>query len=451
MAAKGYSLLGRLGIGLTISLVVLFVVQWWLVSVVVKKVSEDYVISRLGHDADALLIALTVLPDGQLALDDKRVDAIYHQPFSGHYFQISSGSQLMRSRSLWDQALKAPQGSDDRLHFMGPQAQPLLAVRYKYTKHKVPIELLIAEDLTQLYQGMDHFEMRYAAVSLVLLLIIMALQAWVVRRSLKPLDHVRKDIKRLETGDATQVCEKGVPREIQPLVLEFNRLLDVMQQRLSRSRSALGNLAHSLKTPLTVLSRLTDSEEIEHCPKTRAQLDQQTTKISQLLDYQLKRARLAGSSAPGWQFRLNEELPPLVDTLQHMYAGKRLSIELDIPADKVFSGDREDLLELFGNLLENACKWARHRVRLSVKASAGLVFVIEDDGPGCPAEKCHELLRRGKRLDESSLGHGLGLAIVKDIVEQYRGGISLGRSSLLGGFQVDVSLGQPFDESSATD
>ena len=440
MDAKSYSLLGRLGIGLTISLVVLFVVQWWLVSVIVKKVSEDYIISRLVHDADALLIALTVLPDGHLELDSKRIDAIYHQPFSGHYFQISSGSQLIRSRSLWDQTLKPPRNLDGTLHFIGPQAQPLLAMRYKYTKHKTPIELVIAEDLTPLHQGMGYFEMRYAAVSLLLLFIIMSVQVWVVRRSLKPLDQVREDIKHLETGDATQVCEKGVPREIQPLVLEFNRLLDVMQQRLSRSRTALGNLAHSLKTPLTVLSRLTDSEELEGCAKTRAQLDQQTTKIRQLLDYQLKRARLAGSSAPGWQFRLNEELQPLADTLQHMYADKHLSIELNIPDDKVFSGDREDLLELFGNLLDNACKWAKHRVLLSVNASAGLVFVIEDDGPGCPAEKCHELLRRGKRLDESSLGHGLGLAIVKDIVEQYQGTIHLGKSPLLGGFQVSVAL-----------
>ena len=309
----------------------------------------------------------------------------------------------------------------------------------RFHKQRREIVITVAEDMTPLEDDLHEFQLHYTLTTLVVLFVVVILQSLLLKRGLHPLEQVRDDVVRLEQGEVLRLREE-VPREVRPLVVEFNRLLELMQQRLNRSRTALGNLAHALKTPLTVLVRLADSEAMQSQPELQAQLREQSGKIRQLLDYQLKRARLAGASAPGWQFRLHEELTPLVETLQRIYADKHLTIEMKLPQGKLFAADREDLLELFGNLLDNACKWAVQRVALTVVESEGLEFTLEDDGPGAPAELRDQLTQRGVRLDESTLGHGLGLAIVKDIVDQYGGEIRFDQSQALGGFFVQVTL-----------
>lgn len=152
------------------------------------------------------------------------------------------------------------------------------------------------------------------------------------------------------------------------------------------------------------------------------------------------RARLAGAAPPSRRLRLDEEVLALVNVLQKVYHDKALTITTRIPPQAVFVGDREDLLELLGNLLDNACKWACQQVLVTMQEQPGLLVVVEDDSPGCPAAVLKQLAERGVRIDESTAGYGLGLAIVKDIVEQYGGDIYFGRASELGGFQVSVSL-----------
>ena len=434
-----HSLQGRLGIGLIFTLVVSFVLQWWLVSASVRTVAEGYVESRLDHDADTLLTAISFQETGELFIEQARVDGIYQKPFSGHYYQVFFADKIYRSRSLWDQELHLPSDFLETAHIDGPQGHPLFIERYQFKKKGHDLTVVLAEDQTSLQAGLRRFQWRYAFVSCVVLALIIGFQIWVVRRSLKPLETVRYDIKQLEQGDKSQLSE-DVPLEIKPLVSEFNRLLDVMQQRLSRSRTALGNLAHALKTPLTVLSRLGDDENIKQHPELNNKLLSQTDIIRRLMDQQLKKARLAGASAPGLHFRVYDEIAPLVKTLEQLYRDKGLSIDFDVPKKKIFAGDREDLLELFGNLLDNACKWAKSKITLRVEDSEGLVFYVEDDGPGCSPEKRQQLIQRGVRVDESTLGHGLGLAIVKDIVDQYGGKLILGQSEVLAGFRVEVSL-----------
>jgi signal transduction histidine kinase len=313
----------------------------------------------------------------------------------------------------------------------------MLSQRFYKQGHNIVIT--VAEDMSPMTHELHEFQLRYTIITLLVLAVVVILQAWLLKHSLRPLRQVRDDVARLEQGEVLRLSE-SVPTEVQPLVVEFNRLLGLMQQRLSRSRTALGNLAHALKTPLTVLSRLADGEALQSQPEAQAQLRQQSDKIRQLLDYQLKRARLAGASAPGWQFRLSEELAPLADTLERIYADKQITIEMNLPQEQLFTADREDMLELFGNLLDNACKWASSLVLLTVSEGAGLMFTIEDDGPGAPAELRNQLTQRGVRLDESTLGHGLGLAIVKEIVDQYDGTIRFDQSPRLGGFMVQVAL-----------
>ena len=227
------------------------------------------------------------------------------------------------------------------------------------------------------------------------------------------------------------------PIEIQPLVAEINRLIELMGQRLQRSRHALGNLAHALKTPLTQLLQLAERQPQD----LRTELERPTRQVKILIERELKRARIAGGAAPGQRVLLKREVADLVDTLGKIYREKALRIDCHIPSGSLFPGDRDDLLELLGNLLDNACQWAAGRVRLSVAESDFCLSVsVEDDGPGCPPAHLDRLTRRGARLDEDRNGHGLGLAIVADIVDQYGGFLRLGRSQDLGGFAARIEF-----------
>jgi signal transduction histidine kinase len=434
------SLLGRLGLGMTIGLLLLFIFQWWVVNSAMHHITEEYVLSHLQHESDNLLGALRSNGQGStMELNPGRINGVFQMPFSGHYYLVSVDGQNLPSRSLWDNELQLPAVFDKAVYGPGPQGQTLLLLKQRFHKQGSAIVITVAEDMSPLEDNLHEFQLRYTVITLVVLVIVVIFQTWQLKHGLTPLEQVRDDVVRLEQGEVLRLRE-NVPREVLPLVVEFNQLLELMQQRLSRSRTALGNLAHALKTPLTVLSRLADSDSMQSQPELRAQLREQSGKISQLLDYQLKRARLAGSSAPGWQFRLHEELTPLADTLERIYTDRQITIEMNLPEGQLFSADREDMLELFGNLLDNACKWANSLVLLTVHEGEGLRFTVEDDGPGAPAELRDQLTQRGVRLDETTLGHGLGLAIVKEIVDQYGGEIRFDQSKALGGFLVQVTL-----------
>jgi len=211
------------------------------------------------------------------------------------------------------------------------------------------------------------------------------------------------------------------------------------EDTLKRSRNALGNLGHALKTPLAVLISLAGREELAAHPALRASLREQLEQIEQRLSRELGRARLAGEVLPGARFDCAQELPGLFATLS-MIHDRGLSLDWQAPPGLVLPRDREDLLELLGNLLDNACKWADQRVQLTVEESAeGYRLSVDDDGPGIDAERREAVLGRGTRLDEQVAGHGLGLGIVRDIIEAWHGRIEL-QDSPLGGLRVVVSL-----------
>ncbi len=436
------SIQAKLSTGLLLSLIVAFSALWLLVSVSVQFMAKEYIASRLEHDAEMLLNAIN-FNDGVLTLDETRVDLIYNQPFSGHYYVVESGGQSVHSRSLWDYRLNvSPVDTGQQVHLLqqGPDQQSLLTMSLGYKKHNNSLTISIAEDLGPINKNIDQFKYWFSAMAIGMLLLLVFIQALILRKSLQPLKKMHAELKLLQQGKLSKLSSEA-PDELRPLINEVNHLLAVMRQRLRRSRDALSDLAHAIKKPLTVIRQVTENDAVPAA--TRETLLQQAGDIYQISDRILKRARLAGHSHTGALFSFTDDLPALIKTLDMMYADKALQLTTKVEGDIVLPLDREDMLELLGNLLDNACKWAAHKVMLTVSVDSEIRICIEDDGPGTDMEKINELAKRGVRLDEKVQGHGFGLAITADIVNDYHGRISFECSDELGGFKVAITL--PFD------
>jgi len=216
----------------------------------------------------------------------------------------------------------------------------------------------------------------------------------------------------------------------------MNLLIAAWRAHLGRSRASLGNLAHALKSPLALILQLAGSDR-------DGAVREQAERMRTLVDRELKRARLVGGGTPARRFRPTEDVADLVATLSALYADKSIDIATAIRAPQHLPFDQEDMLELLGNLLDNAAKWARGRVRLSLGTTEALHILVEDDGPGVEPAEAGVLLSRGSRLDETTPGHGLGLAIVGDIVRLHGGELRFGRSESLGGLAVAAALPIP--------
>jgi len=440
-----HSLQARLGTGLIVTVLILIAAQWAVVNVSLRALAEQFFVSRLTHEVESMLARMQFDRDGRPIVAEDRGDPLFTRPFSGHYYQIVSGDYVIYSRSLWNHALKVKPvvtGTQRLTTTEGPQHQPLVMLVSGNEKRGHALTIAVAEDYSPIELEYGNFQRRYLLITFAIMMGLIALQIWVVRRSLRPLQQMRADVLRLEQGEIQQLRTE-VPAEVVPLVEEINHLVDILGKRLERSRNALGNLAHALKTPLTALDQLLNSEELKDHPRLHAQLRDQSEIVGSFIRRELKRARLAGAMTPGRRFDFHRELPPLLETLEKIHRDKNLSIEWRIAPGLTYPAEREDMLELFGNLLDNACKWAARKVVLDVVEDTGLKFNIEDDGPGAPQEKLAQLAERGMRLDESIGGYGLGLAIVHEIVGFYRGEMGFERSPRLGGFRVWVHLPAP--------
>ncbi len=434
------SLERRFVLGLVLVLVAVFSFLFVGTVAAVRSLGEAYVMNRLEHDAEALLVAYDRNPRGKIRLREGKISPIYQQPFSGHYFIFRlSESETIPSRSLWDESLPIGEREPGAVHvekITGPNDQLLLARSARYEKLGQRFTLMVAEDLLPIEQQIRFFQYFVLGLLVFALFAIVLVQRFVLRRGFRSLDHVREEMRQVSAGQRQQMDDLG-PSEIRPLTVEVNRLLQQLQQRLQRSRKALGNLAHALKSPLSLLVH--DVEALPVPADDRTQLMSGLNRISRLVERELKRARFAGESA-GQRFVPSRHVPELIDAVDQLYRTRSLEISTGpLPGD-MMPLDYEDMLELLGNLLDNACKWAERRVRLTLEVDGTAVFTVEDDGPGIAESERTSLLHRGSRLDEHRGGYGLGLGIVQDLVEDYGGNLELGRSQELGGLEVVVSL-----------
>ena len=435
------SLVQRLHVGLGLSMVLLMGLISWLIYDQSQRLVDDFVVSRLEHDGEGLLAALQFDAEGKVTLAEGSISNIYRQPLSGHYFLlVTEKDEVLRSRSLWDvelSSVKLAPGEQQIRHITGPSEQPLLLWAGGYRKGNQNVTIMVAEDLSMLHQRLMENVLLLLVLTVIFLFLILFIQSRIVRKSFAPLRQLGHEIEQLERGDIDQLTE-AVPLEVKPLVVEVNRLLMVMGCRLNRSRNALGNLAHALKGPLNLLIQLADHSET---PATlKQELHQHTAALQQQIEHELIRARLAGSGSAGQRFNPAEELPALITVLERIYHDKHIEFDCRAPQQNLSNIDRHDLLELLGNLLDNAAKWAKAHVRCTIEQTDAIHLIVEDDGSGVSEQQLASLTQRGHRIDESLPGHGLGLAIVKEIVELYHGTLQLDRSPELEGLRVQVKL-----------
>jgi signal transduction histidine kinase len=261
-----------------------------------------------------------------------------------------------------------------------------------------------------------------------------------IRSGLSPMKQLRSRLAAVHNGSQRRV-DGTYPTEVQPLVDDLNLLLDRREEAVRRAIAKAGDLAHGLKTPLAVLAHEAERARVAGEAELACAISEQVERMRRQMDYHLAHARAAASGAtPGTQASVAISAAALARTLQRLYMERGIAVEVCVPAEHVVHVQREDLDEMIGNLLDNACKWAKARVSVSSEKSDSTVAVlVDDDGPGLPPSLREKVLQRGVRADEAAPGSGFGLAIVRDVAELYAGSIALAESPM-GGSRARLEL-----------
>ena len=288
--------------------------------------------------------------------------------------------------------------------------------------------------------GVVHGAFEHTVALAVLATVCLVAGVWQTRRGLSAISQLRARLAAVHEGRAPRV-EGTYPSEVQPLVNDLNALLDHQEQTVRRAQAKAGDLAHGLKTPLAVLSQEAERAGAAGHADMADSIGHEVDRMRRQIDYHLAHARAAASGAtPGARSSVKESADGLARTMLRLHASRALAVDVRVSADHAVRGQREDLDEMLGNLLENACTWARSRVTVESSAvEGGIVITVDDDGPGLAPSMREAVLQRGVRADEAAPGSGLGLAIVRDLAELYGGSIALDRSPE-GGLRARLQL-----------
>jgi two-component system sensor histidine kinase PhoQ len=443
-----HSLSRRLLVSVSVPLALFFGVMMLVLDTGFRALSERSLQELLDSQMVSLIAAADPQPDGSYAPTPQELDPRLRTPRSGLYAQIRSQHHLWRSPSTAGRssdfgALLVPgQRSNLTYTTFGHDRVAIESRAIQFADDpsgKRTLTFSVAVSLSPYEEELWRFRREligwFIGLMLVLLVTLAALLRWV----LGPVRRMEREIHEVEEG-RSETLGAGYPRELSGVATNLNALLVGERKRVARYRDTLGNLAHSLKTPLAVM-RASLSSSAPAGP-VGAEIDRMTG----IIEHQLKRAAASGGALLGQApVEVAQVAAELRSTLLKVYAGKDLSLELAVAPATLFVGDRGDLTELIGNLLDNACKWCRGRVRLTASSdeSAGprerLNLVIEDDGAGISADDRARVLERGVRADQNVPGHGLGLAMVHDTVDLYGGQLSIDASPL-GGARFSVRL-----------
>jgi signal transduction histidine kinase len=410
--------------------------------------------SELQVVLDTLAGAVTTQGES-LTLTASPSDPRFNQTFSGRYWQVEqvAGATVLASNSLFDERLTADAAQVEQMRVAGgrtifyddrngPGGQPtrVAGQLLRLNNENQPIVLLAAADVRPALSGARQFTTTLLIALAALGAGLIAAVLLQVRVVMSPLKRVRADVIDVRTGKRAKLSD-DYPTEITPLTTELNVLLDHNRDVVERARTHVGNLAHALKTPISVLLNEARAEK----GKLAELVLRQTEGMARNVEHYLQRAQAAArAEAIGARTPVKPALEDIARTLERLYgAGKDIEVNVTAPRDAFFRGEKQDLEEIVGNLMDNACKYGRSKVeaRLIAPSAKGQALVVEvdDDGPGLSAEQQEIALKRGARLDETAPGTGLGLSIVSDLARAYGGRLSFDKSEL-GGLCARLAL-----------
>jgi len=405
--------------------------------------AESALQDKMTSQLFALMAAAEVGDEGLIMPTDE-LDALLGLPSSGVYAFITSNSGEIVWQSSSALGANPPPPvtlgrGEKRVLKTSVNNSGYLTLAYGVNWAPDADALALTFNMSTDLKSLDKQIYRYRATLwgwlLAMALLLLISQALILRWGLSPLRRVGDELSQIENGHK-ETIEEEYPREIIRLTDNINILLEHEREHKARYRNALGDLAHSLKTPLAVLqSSLTGKDQA-----TVNAFEEQIKRMNTIVEYQLQRAATAGSSGIGHYVEVEGAVTRLTDSLLKVYSDRQYIIEVNVDPSLMFKGDEGDLLEILGNLLDNAFKWCRQRIEINaVQQGKKLNLRIEDDGPGMKAEQVEQLLRRGVRADEAMPGHGIGLSIVQNIVRAYRGSLEIEKSEL-GGVSVTIVL-----------
>jgi len=397
-----------------------------------QQLLQDYVLTRLQHDAESLIIVLEKDSRQGWQVAPGRMSNVYERVKSGQYYRINVDDQQITSRSLFDADFPVMTSTSKSSSYgvvPGPGAETWLLWVQQIQKNGQDIKIQVAEDIKPIQQQLLEYTILALILVLVVTVILIYLQQRTVGRAFLIFEWLRQNLSSIRHRE-THKSGPEIPREIAPLVSEIEQLVDHLHHRIDRTRSAIGNLAHELKRPLQLLAL-----QQENVKNSLEPLEE----IKHIIDRELRRAKISGSSNAKGDFNLADEMPYMIAVMQKIYP--HIEIKLLVQeALKTSELDRDDFFELTGNLLDNACKFANSRVQLSLAGDERkLTLIIEDDGKGLDSSQIEAIQQRGVRLDETVAGHGLGLGICRDILHSYHGQMSFSQSAL-GGLKVCVEI-----------
>lgn len=460
---KPNSPFNSLRIRIMMSALLIIVVVLPSIGIALNNAFEQQVRANVQEQLNAYfysILAVTEMENGKLLMPEALLDNQFNVINSGLYALISTANPVSASPDTLESGIKwfsnSFLGANTLLALPSPEvgssrfAQIELnseahfiysfSVRFdipntnpQENKKSAPITLHIIKDLASVTEQQKAFSQQLWTWLLVLIVVLLLIQVFWLGWTLKPLARFTQELHAVQFGEAEQLSQK-YPNELKAVASQLNTLLSTEQRQRKRYRNALSDLAHSLKTPLAVMLSQKDLS---------ASSKEQINQINRTIDHQLKRAQSAGSNAWHLGIKVTVVSDKLLRTLAKIYPNIDLNYAAQAHANAMFYGDEVDLTEMLGNLLDNACKAAKSKVRVSFYEQAKSLFiVVEDDGKGISSTQKSLILERGKRADTYKQGHGIGLAIVRDLVDNYEGNLHLTRSDQLGGAKFTISFPQ---------